>query len=456
MIEIPDYCFNIPSVNSLVKIGLLPKSIEKLGASALNGVKCLEEEINLPNLQSIGTGALANTNIVKCVSLGKVTTTEIPQALFEMCVNLIEVVWPVTIISIGAAAFRKCSKLSTIELTDNIESIGMSAFEDCSSLGGTVNFPLLTGVLPKGVFHNTAIEHIQSLGNITELQGAQGNAVACFSSCANLLSAVLPGTLQIIGDYSFYNCANLSYDVGELPKAITSIGNYSFSGCSSLFGELSLPNLASIGRNAFNKSLITKVSNLGIITTLSDCCFMDCLSLTEVVFPETLTTIGVASLKNSSISLDLGSLNKNITTLKYSCFENCSNVYGEINLPNLSGEIGVRTFYKAGVTRISNLGSVTSIREFAFANIPCNYARIPATVTAIGSYAFSELNVLIVDAVIPPTANVGFDSNYANCKIYVPDDSVEAYKQASNWSDRAYRIYPLSEYVEGKEDEVTE
>lgn len=456
LLGIPDYCLNLSTSNNLEKIGYLPKSIETLGMMAFSNVKCLEEEINLPNLQNISSGVFSSTNIVRCISLGKITTGEIPVSFFDGCNELTEVIWPVTITSILNAAFRNCTKLTTIELTDKVTSIGASAFERCSSLRGTINFPLLTGVLPKGVFYNTAIEHIQSLGNITELQGAQGNDAGCFSSCTNLLSAVLPETLQIIGDYSFYNCANLSYDVGELPKAITSIGMYSFSGCNSLFGELNLPNLTALERYAFNGTAITRVNNLGTVTKLSDYCFANCLSLTEVVFPETLTAIGIASFKDSNIELDLSLLNKNITSLGQSCFENCSKVYGEINLPNLSGEIGVQAFAGSGVTRISNLGNVTSIREFAFSNIPCNYARIPATVTNIGSYAFSELNVLIVDAVIPPTANSSFDSNYANCKIYVPDDSVEAYKQASNWSDKAYRIYPLSEYVEGEEDEVTE
>mgnify|MGYP000472681990 CR=1 FL=1 len=36
--------------------------------------------------------------------------------------------------------------------------------------------------------------------------------------------------------------------------------------------------------------------------------------------------------------------------------------------------------------------------------------------------------------------------------IYVPDDSVEAYKTATNWSNYADRIRPISEYVPGEED----
>ena len=44
---------------------------------------------------------------------------------------------------------------------------------------------------------------------------------------------------------------------------------------------------------------------------------------------------------------------------------------------------------------------------------------------------------------------MGTGSNYATIgKIYVPDNSVDAYKAATNWSQYADRIKPLSEYVE--------
>ena len=40
----------------------------------------------------------------------------------------------------------------------------------------------------------------------------------------------------------------------------------------------------------------------------------------------------------------------------------------------------------------------------------------------------------------------------ADLKIYVPDDSVEAYKQASGWSKYAEKIFALSSYVDTGED----
>lgn len=48
------------------------------------------------------------------------------------------------------------------------------------------------------------------------------------------------------------------------------------------------------------------------------------------------------------------------------------------------------------------------------------------------------------------TTNYGVP--FSNCSdlltFYVPDESVEAYKAAENWSKYADKIKPLSEYVE--------
>jgi hypothetical protein len=47
----------------------------------------------------------------------------------------------------------------------------------------------------------------------------------------------------------------------------------------------------------------------------------------------------------------------------------------------------------------------------------------------------------------PPTlANTNAFSNINSiCKIYVPDESVEVYKSATNWVTYADYIYPMSE-----------
>ena len=69
---------------------------------------------------------------------------------------------------------------------------------------------------------------------------------------------------------------------------------------------------------------------------------------------------------------------------------------------------------------------------------------IPNSVTEIGRNAFSDcrgLTSVTIEATTPPDL-VGRDTfgNTNNCPIYVPAESLEAYRQATNWSRLSSRL----------------
>ena len=91
--------------------------------------------------------------------------------------------------------------------------------------------------------------------------------------------------------------------------------------------------------------------------------------------------------------------------------------------------------------------SVTSIGGGAFGN--CSSITniiIPSGVTSIGGGAFGNCSNLIrvtIEAVNPPNIIEGgnmFEGNAVGRKIYVPSESVNAYKAAGGWSDYASDI----------------
>ena len=77
---------------------------------------------------------------------------------------------------------------------------------------------------------------------------------------------------------------------------------------------------------------------------------------------------------------------------------------------------------------------------------------IPSTVTSIdgrdfvANYNLRSVLVLAVNPPSNPTFNLLNAAN-SSVRIYVPDDSLSAYKAASKWSEIASRIYPISEYA---------
>ena len=212
------------------------------------------------------------------------------------------------------------------------------------------------------------------------------------------------GVLTITGkgemyDYSVpYNSAPWRYFgvkriiVGD---SVTTIGEYAFSYCSSLT-SVTIPNsVTTIGGWAFNGcSSLTSVNIPNSVTTIGGWAFSDCSSITSVTIPNSVTTI------------------------REYTFDNCSALIS-VTIPNSVTEIGRGVF-----TYCSALTSVT----------------IPNSVTTIGTSAFehcTSITQISSEAVVPPTCGLYAFSliNKSKCKLIVPKNSLNAYKQADQWKD---------------------
>jgi len=123
-----------------------------------------------------------------------------------------------------------------------------------------------------------------------------------------------------------------------------------------------------------------------------------------------------------------------------------------ITIPNSVTNIGTNTFQNGySLTSITIPSSVTNIGDNAFyACRSLASITIPSSVTNIGDSAFAGCRGVAhyyVYPTIPPVlgSTSVFDGIPSDCKIYVPDESVESYKTATNWTTYASYIYPMSE-----------
>ena len=243
------------------------------------------------------------------------------------------------------------------------------------------------------IIHN---EYIDGKGYISFDAPITSIGGAAFFGCSSLASITIPDSVTSIGEGAFFDCSSLASIT--IPDGVTSIGEIAFYNCSSL-ESITIPDS---------------------VTSLGDYAFSDCSSLKSIIIPNSVTEIGDWAFGGCD-SLANVTIGDGVTAIGDWAFGGCDSL-ASITIPDSVTSIGESAFNSC-----SSLASVT----------------IGNSVTSIGGAAFvdcSRLASVYCRPTIPPTGdNYMFDYN-ARLKIYVPTESVEAYKAAYGWSDYAYSI----------------
>ena len=196
----------------------------------------------------------------------------------------------------------------------------------------------------------------------------------------------------------------------------------------------------------------TAIESKGV--TVPDATMLDGMAL----LIDTIETGGDTSVEDGIISRTISGeyTNSRVTEVGSYAFYSCLNL-STVNFP-LVTSIGGYAFYSCSNLSAANFPLVTSIGEYAFRSCSnLSTANFPL-ITIIASYAFqscSNLTALVLrdtTTVCSLTNTNAFNSTpikNGTGYIYVPDDLVDSYKAATNWSAYAAQIKPLSEYTGG-------
>ena len=382
------------------------------------------------------------------------------------CSRLTSIPIPNSIWKIGSSAFKGCSSLTGIKIPNSVHDIGLFVFDSCSSL---VSIAVQPGN-PKYDSRNNCNAIIKKYNN----KLVQG--------CKN---TIIPTSVTSIGEYAFHNCIGLTKI--KIPSSITKIYKGAFEGCSNL-ASIEIPfsvtdisysaffncsNLSSISvhpgnqkydsRNNCNAIIETATNTLIIgckntiipnsVTSIGDCAFDNCNSLTSIIIPNSVTSFGHsgspnpfeycnnlakiivqpgnpkydsrdncnAIIETATNTLIVGCKNtiipNSVTKIGDCAFNNCSSL-ASITIPNSVTSIGDWAFGGCNsLTSITIPNSVTSIKWCTFSDCSSlTSITIPSSVTEIKAYAFSDCSSL-TSITIPSSVTYIEGTAFWNCPI---------------------------------------
>ena len=129
-------------------------------------------------------------------------------------------------------------------------------------------------------------------------------------------------------------------------------------------------------------------------------------------------------------------------------FQNCSSLI-EVSLPKkMTALPGSTSSFKNNKNTVVYFPEGYKRLKYSTFGAGCNNVKLilPTTLNTIeGATLFDGSNyIFVIKATTPPTLNTNGSNKMS--KIYVPDESVDDYKEATNWIHLASKIYPLSDY----------
>ncbi|MBQ7505443.1 MAG: leucine-rich repeat domain-containing protein [Ruminococcus sp.] len=328
----------------------IPSTVTRIGDNAFDNCSNLTG-ITIPDsVKNIGESAFNY-----CTGLSSITIPDsvesIDYSAFYGCYNATSLSIGSGIKSIAESAFGSCSGLTSVTIPDNVESIGDSAFSYCYNLTD-ITIPDSVTSIGRYAFTGSGITSVTIPDTVTELEEG------VFDYCGSLSSVTIPNSVTSIGKNAFYNCSSL--ESITIPDSVTEIKSNAFYYCYNLSSVTFLSSQTTIGDSAFDSCYYPLTfygfdpspakdyadNSYGSITfvesedTSTDFDFTlsgDSATITnykgsgtEAEIPPTLGGCPVTTITNdafaSASSLSKVIIPRSVTSIGSSAFANCPNV----------------------------------------------------------------------------------------------------------------------------------
>ena len=244
---------------------------------------------------------------------------------------------------------------------------------------------------------------------------------------------IIPETIVVHSDHTF---------------TVTGIDQHAFANCPQLT-SVSMPStITFIGQGAFEgDALLSSIMIPSSVESIGPYAFMYCTGLTSLAIPSSVKTIGHHAFAGCSGLRSVTVASENTT---YDSRDNCNAIietasntliagFNNTVIPSSVTSIGNAAFALINLTSIEIPNSVTSIGDYAFASSGLTAIVIPESVTKIGCAAieYTKIRSMTCFAVTPPDIVCVFngyeDYRYDEVALYVPMESLEAYRAHEEW-----------------------
>ncbi|MDE6028764.1 MAG: leucine-rich repeat domain-containing protein [Clostridiales bacterium] len=421
-------------------------------------------EITIPDrITTIPMNCFYTCSLLKKVVLGKVTVIEnqafagctalsdidldgvesIGYRTFQQCNRFVNFVLPDSVKYVGGQAFMSCGGLTSITLGKNVQTFGEYVFENdgvsfmgnqtqrpalynCRKLqkilvsDGNLYFKSIDGVLygrsicgidygegsvlysvpparenTEFVSANStrivapyALHYQVKLTTATFNEGLENIGLGAFYASSNLVAVHLPSTVTNIGASILLSCSKVNeFTIDQANKTYSSDGDLVYLG-DTLVMYLGL-----------NKKINIKDG----ITKIDFAVFMNNTSITEIVIPDSVTTIGEKAFSGCSAikSLHIGSGLRHLDSTAFALLQSLETITVSADNPYFIAENNIlytkdgKSLILAaahnGMTELNIKAGVTEICDYAFCyHTTLKNVVMPNTVRLVGDYAFYE------------------------------------------------------------------
>lgn len=393
-------------------------------------------------IEKIGKNAFKNCTNLNRLFLGEQIET-IDSGAFTLCYNLAEICNTSDIVietgksgngNVGYYAEKlvnTVNEFSTIEIDNGfVYKLGEEENLLCGYIGAETEITLPESYKGKGysinryAFYDTGISVINLAENTVEFD---------FLEYMDLEELHYPRSLAdwcaFTWDEATYNpikkdCVFYANDTaieGDLTVDFD-VNAYAFSGYPHITSLTITPNCKNIGAHAFEKTSTTNVViQDGGITAISDFTFNYCTSLTNVVFSNSITSIGANAFEYTKL-VEL-TLPNQLQSMGNSAFFMVSTLK-KVTVPGTVKIIPNQCFGYTGLTEVTLGEGIERIEDAAFINCQLERLKIPDTCKYLGLRAFyKNIKLTYVDLGdgleqigynIQHNAELGINTNYTS------------------------------------------